>query len=231
MDTEIIQEPSFIIHPRQTLVEFCSTLSLTKKLISESISTNNGRLLIKTLIQRANTKNANGRNYPMQILRPKIQAYADVFIKENRAYCELDHPETQVVNVKNACATLERVWWDGDDVWGEFEILIGTPSGDIVRAILELGKTLGVSSRALGSLKEITEGNDAGTSLVQPDLEFISWDFVSNPSTFKAQFSLKESILLENIQHSSNKYDKVNYLLRDIICDATCELSKINRKR
>jgi len=216
---------------RQLLIEFCSIIKLDKQVLQESIRQNGGRLLIKSIIQRANQKNANGRVYSKEILERKLKEYFDLFIKENRAYGELDHPETQVTNVKNSCITLERYWWEGNDVWGEFEVLVGTPTGDIVKKILELGKTLGVSSRALGSLTESTNG----VANVNDDLEFISFDVVSNPSTRKAQFSLTEntnlSIFSQDNAIYTDKYLKINDLLHDIICDQTCELSKINRKR
>lgn len=229
MQTELITKP------KQLLIEFCSTLKLDKQILQESIRQNNGRLLIKSIIQRADQKNANGRVYSKQLLEQKLKEYANVFIKENRAYGELDHPETQVVNVKNSCITLERYWWEGNDVWGEFEVLIGTPTGDIVKKILELGKTLGISSRALGSLTESVNG----AAMVNQDLEFISFDVVSNPSTYKAQFALNESKQNENLITivnemnviTFNKYSKVNDLLHDIICDQTCELAKLNRKK
>jgi len=238
MDNEIITlEPQQILieipsttSQKQLLVDFCSTIKMDKKLIQESIQKNNGRLLITSIIQRADQKNANGRIYPKPILEKRMKEYAEIFIKENRAYSELDHPDTQIVNVKNSCATLEKYWWKGNEIWGEFEILVGTPSGNIVKAILELGKTIGLSSRALGSLTE-----SADTATVNADLEFVAIDFVSNPSTRYAQFSLNESTnlttIVESINKPSNRYDKINELLHDIICDQTCELAKINRKK
>jgi hypothetical protein len=236
MDTEIIEpiitiEEQPIVSQKQLLIDYCSLFKLDTQLIQESIIKNNGRLLIKSIIQRANRKNANGRYYPKNTLEREMKKYYDIFVKENRAYSELDHPESQIVNVKNSCATLESYWWEGDDVWGEFEILRGTPAGNIVEAILKLGKTLGISSRALGSLTE-SAGDDVAT--VNDDLSLISFDIVSNPSTRLAQFSLNENINLSTITESityNGKYDKVNNLLHDIICDQTCELAKLNKKR
>jgi len=216
---EIIKDA--IIHPKDLLIDYWGeNLFADKKMINESIATNDGRLIIKhILIQRANTKNQNGRVYPRDILKQRIDEYMP-FVREKRAYGELDHPDSQIVEIKNACITLENIYWEGDTVYGDIEVLVGTPSGDIVKTILTKGKTLGISSRALGSVKEINEN----TVEVQDDLEFVSWDIVSNPSTIKAFIKLYESAK-PRYHIVENKYSKVNKLIREIICDSTCELS------
>lgn len=217
LDNEIKEE---IIQPRQLLVDICSLLKLDVQAINESIAQNNGRLIIKRVkMQAADIKNQNGRVYPGKTIRDKVKEFQK-FIDENRAFGELDHPDSEIVEVKNACITVERLWWEGDTLYGDIEVLIGTPSGDIVAAILRLGKTLGISSRALGSVKEIAEG----TVQVQGDLSFVAWDVVSNPSTFQSFIKLHENIISESIE-INNKYDNVNNIIRNIICsDGNCEL-------
>jgi len=214
-----------ILHPKDLLVDYWGiNIQLGKKQINEAIDANDGRLIIKNIIlQRANSKNQNGRIYPKDILVQKVEEF-QMFIREKRAYGELDHPDSQIVEIKNACITIERTEWIGDILYGDIEVLIGTPSGDIVRAILEKGKTLGISSRALGSVREISEN----TVTVESDLELIAWDIVSNPSTIKAFIKLQENLASKGFLVET-KYSKVNKLIRDIICDNTCELSLRNK--
>jgi hypothetical protein len=145
--------------------------------IYESAS-NNGRIIVKGTLQRAKTKNQNGRIYPKPILMREVKKYEETNIREKRALGELDHPDSSVINLKNVSHNVLEVAWQGDDVVGVVEIL-PTPSGNILKQLLGAGIRLGISSRGLGSVKEINES----TVEVQDDFELIGWDFVSNPST------------------------------------------------
>jgi hypothetical protein len=91
---------------------------------------------------------------------------------------ELDHPESPVVNLKNVCCNVTGLWFEGDDVRGDMEIL-STPSGNIVRELIKNNIRLGVSSRGMGSVKPMSEN----TVEVQEDFSLICFDIVSNPST------------------------------------------------
>ena len=125
-------------------------------------------------------------------------------IKERRALGELDHPDSSVVNLNNASHNNLEMHWKGKDLVGTVEVL-GTPAGNILKELFKSGIKLGISSRGLGSVEEIHEGDgynvkdDGGdpTVAVQPDFELIAFDFVSNPSTqgaFMAPGSVNESV-------------------------------------
>ena len=74
--------------------------------------------------------------------------------------------------------------WDGDDLLGTVEVL-STPAGNILKELFKSGIKLGISSRGLGSVEPMREG-EGDTVEVQPDFELIAFDFVSNPSTHGA---------------------------------------------
>ena len=161
---------------------------ISKEQINESISQNDGRLIVKGVLQRAEAKNQNGRVYPRDTLVREAKKYAKIQIAERRALGELDHPDSSVVNLNNASHNILEMHWKGDDLEGTVEVL-GTPAGNILKELFKSGIKLGISSRGLGSVKEIHEDNGEDTVEVQPDFELIAFDFVSNPSTHGAFLS------------------------------------------
>ena len=160
-------------------------VSTTK--INESISENNGKLIVKGVLQRAESKNQNGRVYPREVLLKEVGKYLENQVTERRALGELDHPESSVVNLNNASHNIVEMHWDGDDLLGTVEVL-STPAGNILKELFKSGIKLGISSRGLGSVETIKEDEqgEEDTVEVQPDFELIAFDFVSNPSTHGA---------------------------------------------
>ena len=118
--------------------------TMTKRQINESLEDNNGRLIVNGVLQRAEAENQNGRVYPRSILEREVEKYKGREIKENRAFGELDHPESSVVELKNTSHIIREVYWKGDDVMGKVEVL-KTPSGNILKELLEAGCTVGIS--------------------------------------------------------------------------------------
>ena len=159
---------------------------ISRQKIDESIKENKGRLIVKGVLQRAESKNQNGRVYPREVLLKEVSKYLDEQVSERRALGELDHPESSVVNLNNASHNVIEMHWDGDDLLGTVEVL-STPSGNILKELFKSGIKLGISSRGLGSVEPVNEKNgEDGTVDVQPDFELIGFDFVSNPSTHGA---------------------------------------------
>ena len=187
-----------------------------KMLVEQSINENKP-LVVKGVIQRAESKNQNGRIYPKDILLREIQKYVEGPVKERRALGELDHPESSVINLQNVSHNVTKIKMVGDDVYGEVEIL-PTPAGNILKALFASGITVGISSRGMGSVQEGANG----TVEVQDDFELLCWDFVSTPSTHGAYMSPMGRALQEGkIQTPEYKYTNVNNIIRDIICDNT----------
>jgi hypothetical protein len=120
---------------------------------------------------------------------------------------ELDHPDDSVVNLKNASHMVTGIWWDGKDVMGKCKVL-NTPSGQILKSLVESGVKLGISSRGLGSVHE-----ENGNTIVENDFQLICFDFVSEPSTTGAYMNLSES----KQKQLFTKADRLNRLLNDIV--------------
>lgn len=171
----------------------------------------NGTMYLTGVIQRAKSKNQNGRIYPREVLEREIENYQKI-VRDNRACGELDHPEDSVVNLKNVSHIMTQVWWDGDDVMGKCKVL-NTPSGQILRSLVDSGVTLGISSRGMGSVHEDRQGN----TIVEDDFNLICFDFVSDPSTIGAFMRLSEG--KTNINKVYTKADRINRILNDILRD------------
>ena len=198
---------------KRILVDYIGSIEITPQQIVESIDKNGGKVIVEGIMQRASNSddknfNQNGRSYPLSILKPECAKYKKTFIAERRALGELDHPESQVVNLSNVSHNVLDIWWRGNDLMGKLEIL-GTPSGNIAKELLKAGIRLGISSRGMGSVKELGEGKVE----VQDDFEIVCWDLVSNPST---QGAFMAERLNESVGANSTN-TKINSLINDII--------------
>jgi hypothetical protein len=183
--------------------------NLFKGLVNEDAS---GRTIVKGILQRAGAENQNGRVYPMPILQREAKRY-ETLIKERRALGELDHPDSSVINLKNVSHNVREIHWEGNDLCGTVEIL-PTPSGNILKELLRAGILLGISSRGMGSTRQL-EGNKVE---VQEDFELIGWDFVSNPSTHGAFMTpMNESVIKTIGTDVCGDFCKAQDLMREII--------------
>lgn len=196
------------------LVDYIGSITVTPEQVNESIAKNDGKVIVSGIMQRGSTGrdenfNQNGRSYPLPILKREADKYKKVFVTERRALGELDHPESSVVNLSNVSHNIVDLWWNGSDLMGKIEIL-STPSGNIAKELLRAGIRLGISSRGMGSVKNLGEGKVE----VQDDFEIVCWDLVSNPST---QGAFMSPSLNEGMTRGANKYSKINSLISDII--------------
>ncbi len=191
------------------LVDYIGSINVSADQINESMAQNNGKVIVSGVMQRGNAFNQNQRKYPIDILKRESQKYKNVYIAENRALGELDHPESSVVNLANVSHNVLDLWWDDQNLMGKIEIL-STPSGNIAKELLKSGIRLGISSRGMGSVKNLGEGKVE----VQDDFEIVCWDLVSNPSTQGAFMDkLNESVATK----MSSKQSTINSLISDII--------------
>ena len=203
---------------KQLLVDV-RTFDISRQKIDESIKENNGKLVVKGVLQRAESKNQNGRIYPREVLLREVGKYLDTNVSERRALGELDHPESSVVNLNNASHNIVEMHWDGDDLLGTVEVL-STPAGNILKELFKSGIKLGISSRGLGSVETLGE---SGAQEVQPDFELIAFDFVSNPSTHGAFLSpMNESVDLSSgyeQREDCGIWCRTEQLIHDIITE------------
>ena len=203
---------------KQLIVDYIP-FEVTPQQINESMSTNDGKLIVKGVLQRAEAKNQNGRVYPKDLLMREAKKYTENFIQQKRALGELDHPDSSVVNLQNASHNVMEMHFNGNDLVGTVEVL-GTPSGNILKELFKSGIKLGISSRGLGSVESIGEN---GAQQVQPDFELIAFDFVSNPSTHGAFLSpMNESV--DKTQQYEQRPDcgiwcRTEQLIHDIITE------------
>lgn len=194
---------------KQLLVDYIP-FTVTPDIINESIKENNGKLIVSGVLQRKGVKNYNGRVYPGPILEREVDKYQSVQIAQKRALGELDHPDSSIVNLANVSHNIKEVHWDGDDLVGKIEVL-DTPSGRILKELFRAGITLGISSRGLGSVKNI----DENTVEVQEDFELVAWDFVSNPSTQGA--FMKPLMESARSSYQSASFDRLNKIIVEIL--------------
>ena len=179
-------------------------------MIKESREANEGKVIMKGILQKADTLNQNGRIYPLPILEREVRNYQK-FIKENRALGECDHPDSSVVELKNASHIIREAHMSDGVCYGTVELL-DTPSGKILQSLVESGVTLGISSRGVGSTRR--EGD---YDVVQDDFQLICWDYVSEPSTPGA-FMMKEGkdFSKEDLNRHFTKSDRIFRLFNDI---------------
>jgi hypothetical protein len=185
--------------------------------LTESYKSAGRNMCVIGQLQACDKPNANRRIYPYDILLTQVEKYIDGPIRENRALGELDHPESSIINLKNVSHNIKRLWWDGKDLYGEVEVL-PTPSGNILRQLFENNITVGISSRAMGSVSPIGEG----LVTVEDDLDLICWDFVSQPSTYGAYMKpVGSQGLQESIQYNKTEqpYSAANKMMSNIICE------------
>jgi len=168
-----------------------------------------GATIMTGILQKAGTRNGNGRVYPRKVLEREMNNYQKI-IKDNRALGELDHPEDSVINLKNTSHIVTSAWFEGDTVLGKVRIL-DTPSGKILQALIKDGVKLGISSRGLGSVRE-----SSGDVVVEDDFQLICFDFVSEPSTPDAYMQVDDNIT-EGKKKIFSRVDRVNRALNNIV--------------
>tara|TARA_R100000234_G_scaffold65963_1_gene40301 strand:- start:457 stop:1068 length:612 start_codon:yes stop_codon:yes gene_type:complete len=167
-----------------------------------------GGMILSGKLQEGDRQNGNGRIYPTGVLSREIDNYKEL-VKNMRALGELDHPESSIINLNNVSHIVLDIWMDGKTVMGKLKVL-DTPSGKILRSLIEGGAQLGISSRGLGSVEQ-----KSGRTMVQDDFQLICFDIVSDPSTPGAYMKVTENKIPE-LQEISKK-EKINKLLSEII--------------
>jgi hypothetical protein len=183
-----------------------------------------GNVFVEGILATVEVKNGNGRYYKRELWEREIDNFTrKIQQKSTETVGELDHPDSQVINLKNASHAIREVWWRGDEVWGKVEIFadagdLGTTSGRIAGALVRNGLLIGISSRGMGSLKQMGEVME-----VQDDFELLTWDLVSNPSNPDSW--MKNGALNESRTTFLDPYAKTNSILTEILCaKGTCPI-------
>ena len=175
---------------------------------SEKSFVREGGLILSGKLQEAECENGHGRVYPLPILSREVGKYSKI-VADNRALGELDHPDSSIVNLANVSHMVTKIWMEGPAVMGKIKVLT-TPSGQILRSLIEAQVKIGISSRGLGSVRD-----EHGKTYVEDDFQLICFDFVSEPSTPNA-FMMREAKDLQSI-NILTKADKINRLLNEVL--------------
>jgi hypothetical protein len=164
---------------------------MNKNIIAENFEVKpNEPLLINCVLQKWGVENKNGRIYPQEVLVPQVNEY-EKHVDNNSAGSEADHPDSSIISLHNLSHMITKMWWGKGNqkhiLFGQLKLLVtrgyikyGICSviGDKILLYLENGYKLGISSRGVGSLKEVN-----GQNIVQSDFELIGFDLVATPST------------------------------------------------
>jgi hypothetical protein len=200
---------------KQVLIETQFFTAKPLKLVEGTVPTSNP--LVEGILATCEVKNGNGRYYSRDLWEREIDKYMES-VNANRALGELDHPDSSIINLKNVSHNIKKIWWNGDHVMGAIELL-PTPSGNILRALFENKIPVGVSSRGMGSLKQMGDLME-----VQDDFELLCWDFVSTPSN-PGSYMKEKGMMNESKNNQHNKYIKANSIITEILCaNGTCPI-------
>ena len=131
---------------------------------------------IEGIFMQASKKNRNGRVYPSEVLMKEAKRYQKEYVTSGRAMGELGHPEGPTLNLERVSHLVESLKQDGNNIIGKAKIL-ETPYGKIVKNLMDGGVKLGVSSRGMGTLKQVN-----GINEVQKDFMLSAIDIVADPS-------------------------------------------------
>jgi len=137
---------------------------------------------IEGVFMQGEIKNRNGRLYPKPVLLKEVARYNDEFIKKNRAYGELGHPEGPTINLDRVSHMIKELKEDGNNIVGKAKVL-DTPMGNVVKNLMDEGCMLGVSSRGMGTLRPAPDGSQ----VVSDDFQLATaGDIVADPSAPEA---------------------------------------------
>ena len=183
-----------------------------------------GNIMVEGVLATVEVKNGNGRYYKKDLWEREIDNFQKKINQKSTETCgELDHPDSQIINLKNASHAIRSLRWDGDEIIGTVEIFCdpgdkGTNSGRIAGALVRNGLMIGISSRGMGSLKQVGEIME-----VQDDFELLTWDLVSNPSNPDSW--MLNSSLNEGKSTPFTPYQKVDSIITEILCaNGTCPI-------
>jgi len=204
---------------------------INKNVLFENYKTNVYEpILINCVLQKWGVKNKNGRIYPPEVLIPQVEAYNEL-IKNNSAIAEADHPDSSVISLHNISHMITKMWWgNGNEknvLYGQLKLIIspgflkfGVVSviGDKILLYLQNNIKIGISSRGVGTLKEIN-----GENIVQKDFELIGFDLVATPSTPGAylmpdnKFKFNENNIIKGKSINENDKKIINAINKFIL--------------
>ena len=167
-------------------------------------STTGGLLKFRGKFQEAEAVNKNKRIYPYDVLNGNLKKLQES-LKNRSLIGELDHPTDTIVHFANASHLISKLWWEGNTLMGEGEVLT-TPMGKVLKALIDNGVRVGISSRGVGNGKV----NENGVLVIGESYKLITFDAVADPSTWNA---FQEKIVDKNESYrlpAIQGFEKVN---------------------
>lgn len=147
---------------------------------------------LTSLVQKADAPNENGRKYPFEVMKESIEAIQEA-VKNRMVLGELDHPDDAKIHTENAAILLTKLWMEGKNVYGQFEVLEGMPKGQMLKALIDQDVRVCISSRGVGDLETYLSEDGNEFNEVLPGFKFVTFDAVNEPSVNGTQLSVMES--------------------------------------
>tara|TARA_R110001606_G_scaffold150312_3_gene290407 strand:- start:3598 stop:4236 length:639 start_codon:yes stop_codon:yes gene_type:complete len=211
------------MHPKPELLS--EVRQFSPKKVSNKDAGEDGNVFVEGILATVEEKNGNGRYYPRELWVREIAKFQEKIAQKTTETCgELDHPDSPIINLKNASHAIRKVWWDGNRVMGILEIFSsqgkkGNEVGRMAGTLIANDLTIGISSRGMGSLKQ--NGNILE---VQDDFELLTWDIVSNPSNHNSWMSQVKG-LNESQEYLTHPYEAAQNIITEILCSSgTCPI-------
>lgn len=129
-------------------------------------------LYLSGRLMASEQKNLNQRIYPRNEIDKAVVLINERAKAGEYVAGELNHPDNLSIDLKNVSHIITEAYMDGDNAIGKCKIM-STPSGLIVKSLIEGGLKLGVSSRGTGNVTN--EG-------IVEDFNFVTVDIVAQPS-------------------------------------------------
>jgi len=208
---------------------------INKDILNENFELKpNEPVLINCILQKWGVKNKNGRIYPQDVLVPQVNVYQEL-VDTNSAVSEADHPESSIISLANISHMITKMWWGTGDqenvLYGQLKLIVSpgyinmgivSVVGDKIVLYLQNKIKLGISSRGVGTLKELN-----GENLVQDDFELIGFDLVATPSTpgaylfpdSKGETSFGENFVKKNGIYLKEEDNKIITTLNNFLLD------------
>ena len=181
---------------------------------------------IEGIFMQGDIKNRNGRTYPSETLEKEMKRYDEEFIKPKRALGELGHPDGPTINGDRVSHLITSMRREGNDFYGKAKVL-STPMGEIVKSLLDEGVKIGVSTRGLGSVKQLKDG----VMEVQKDFHLATVDIVTDPSAPNAFVNgiMENREYYYDIASSSWRPQEVAEVIEEIVEEVEQKVNRVVR--
>ena len=205
----------------QMLLVDCCTNSDFHLELHEGTTTSRGLVKFRGKFQEAGAINKNKRMYPYDVLDKNLESLQEA-IADRRLTGELDHPTDSIIHFANASHVVTKLWWEGNVLMGEGEIL-NTPHGKVLKALIEDGVKVGISSRGVGNGKV----NEDGILVIGESYKLITFDVVADPSTFSA---FQERVTSKKESVTYNREQPRKEVTKTIIKNETTSIDTVNKE-